>query len=308
MRAMLARTRPAASSSRITTRITRATWSASARLGIPIAASTETLAKLRAPAPIRLYRRVTWGSRRRFAHAVTAFESDDAHARRGARTLAPTITSCGTRRRTLFGGDLYLGSRCASRIPARIHASLGETLRRIAALGPTRLFDAHRGYVAEPGAAADREGGLDRGDDRGDRGAHRRWCAGCGDRARVLGGESSARLLSRGDYSRTNFVRAGPRGAALAATAAAAELRPDGRGPAAARSARSAVLARLLRCIGNFASRLPRRRPARRLRARIAPQEYPSARGDDRTGAATGASGGASAYDVSSGSATVESR
>ena len=150
-----------------------------ARLGIPIAASPETLAQVRSPAPIRLYRRFTWGSAPPLRSPVTPFESDalalvaaPGHSPRSSRRVGRRPTA------RCIGGDLYLGVKVRVAHPGEDPRVLVGTLRHIAALGPTRLFDAHRGLCAEPGAAADREGGLDRGDDRGDRAAHRGRCVG----------------------------------------------------------------------------------------------------------------------------------
>ena len=88
--------------------------------------------------------------------------------------------------------------------PARLSASL----RAAAALGPRRFFDAHRGAVAEPVAML-----LAKADwiDATIHAIERRLAEGWSDHAvrrEVLGREEMAGYVSRGDYSRTNFVRA----------------------------------------------------------------------------------------------------
>ena len=109
---------------------------------------------------------------------------------------------------TLFSGDLWLGVR--SRV---LHASedpylIIRSLRAAQALGPSRMFDAHRGLVARPAdAIAAKIQWL--GDTL--QTVERRVSDGWSDRAivrRVLGGEEMAALVSRGDYSRRNLVKA----------------------------------------------------------------------------------------------------
>ena len=183
-----------------------------ARRGIPIAASTETLAKMRSPARIRAYRRVTWGSAPPLRSPVTPFESD-----RWKLVAAPghsrdhhIVWDEGDG--TLFGGDLYLGVKVRIAHPGEDPRVLVRTLRVVAALGPARLFDAHRGYVPNPTpllrAKADwTEETIAM--------IERRITAGAPDAAIVrelFGGESVPGYISGGDYSRTNFVKAVRRG------------------------------------------------------------------------------------------------
>ncbi|MFL5484220.1 MAG: hypothetical protein ACJ793_01190, partial [Gemmatimonadaceae bacterium] len=83
---------------------------------------------------------------------------------------------------------------------------------RIAALGPARLFDAHRGYVAGPVPLL-----LAKADwtDETIAAIERRIASGASDALIVrelFGGESVPGYFSGGDYSRTNFVRAVRRG------------------------------------------------------------------------------------------------
>ena len=186
-----------------------------ARRGIPIAASTETLAKMRSPAPIRAYRRFTWGSAPPLRSPVAPFESD-----RWKLIAAPGHCSdhhivWDEADGTLFGGDLYLGVKVRIAHPGEDPRVLVRTLREIAALGPARLFDAHRGYVPHPTpllrAKADWTEEMIAM-------IERRIASGAPDAAivrEVFGGESVPGYLSGGDYSRTNFVRAVRRGMAI---------------------------------------------------------------------------------------------
>lgn len=179
-----------------------------ARRGIPIAASVETMARMRSPAPIRFYRRATWGSAPPLRTDTAAFASDDL-------TLIPAPGHSTDHHvvwdetdGTLFGGDLYLGVKVRIAHPGEDPRLLSATLRRIAALGPTRLFDAHRGYVAHPGPLL-----VAKADwlDETISAIERRIAAGASNAAIVrelFGGESLPGYFSGGDYSRTNFVRA----------------------------------------------------------------------------------------------------
>jgi glyoxylase-like metal-dependent hydrolase (beta-lactamase superfamily II) len=179
-----------------------------ARAGVPIAAGADTLEKLRAPAPIRLYRRVTWGSAPPLRTAFAEFTGDEL-----ALIPAPGHSSdhhvvWDAREGTLFGGDLYLGVKVRVAHPGESPRMLSRTLRRIAALAPARLFDAHRGLVRNPSPLL-----LAKADwiDETITAIERRLAEGASD-ARVvrdvLGGESIPGYFSGGDYSRSNFVRA----------------------------------------------------------------------------------------------------
>jgi len=179
-----------------------------ARRGIPIALSAETMARVRSPAPIGFYRRATWGTAPPLRSDVRPFA--DA---RLTLVAAPGHSSdhhvvLDTADGTLFGGDLFLGVKVRIAHPAEDPRLLARTLRAVAALGPTRLFDAHRGYVPNPVpllvAKADWT-------EETIAAIEQRVLAGVSDAAIVrelFGGESLPGYFSGGDYSRTNFVRA----------------------------------------------------------------------------------------------------
>ena len=179
-----------------------------ARAGIPIAAAADTLAALRAPRAIRFYRRFTWRSMPPLRATVRPFEDDDLALIAAPGHSGDHHVVWDNATGTLFGGDLYLGVKVRVAHPGEDPYLLVATLRRIAALGAERLFDAHRGYVPTPTplllakadwteetiAAIERQ--LDAG--RSD-----------GEIVRdVLGGESIPGYFSGGDYARGNFVRA----------------------------------------------------------------------------------------------------
>jgi glyoxylase-like metal-dependent hydrolase (beta-lactamase superfamily II) len=110
--------------------------------------------------------------------------------------------------RTLFSGDLWLGVKSRVIHPSEDPYRIVESLRKVAALEPERMFDAHRGEVARPVSAL-----LARAD----------WLsetlatieelikAGRSDAEIVksaLGGEEVTGRLSFGAYSRMNLVLA----------------------------------------------------------------------------------------------------
>ena len=179
-----------------------------ARRGVPLWIADAAREIVGAPAPLATYRRATWGSMAPLRTSVAAFDptplepiatpghSPDHHA-----VWDPTT-------RTLFGGDLFLGVkvRIAHRDEhPRRHA---ESLRTAAALGPTRLFDAHRGLVNGPvdamlAKAAWIDATVDEIERRAAAGQSRRAIA----RA-VLGRERAVGVVSRGRYSHAAFVDA----------------------------------------------------------------------------------------------------
>jgi endoribonuclease LACTB2 len=179
-----------------------------ARSGIPICASPETLARARAAAPIRFYRRVTWGAAPALRADITPFETAD-FALIAAPGHSPDHHVVLDRTDgTVFGGDLFLGVKVRIAHPGESPRTLAQTLRAIAALGPARLFDAHRGFVPNPVEQL-----LAKADwtDETIAAIERRISLGEPDAAIVralFGGESVPGYFSGGDYSRTNYVRA----------------------------------------------------------------------------------------------------
>jgi glyoxylase-like metal-dependent hydrolase (beta-lactamase superfamily II) len=183
-----------------------------ARHGIPIAASPETMAKVRSPARIRLYRRVTWGSAPPLRSRVTPFECEHLRLVAAPGHCSDHHVVWDESDGTLFGGDLYLGVKVRIAHPGEDPRLLAKTLREIAALGPTRLFDSHRGFVPDPVPLLEAKADWT---DETIAAVERRIASGASDSAIVrelFGGESLPGYFSGGDYSRTNFVRAVRRG------------------------------------------------------------------------------------------------
>ena len=179
-----------------------------ARAAVPLAMGAPTREAIRRVGPIAAYRRLTWG-------AMAPLPPDAASFDPAPLVLLPTPghtrdhhTVWDPGSETLFGGDLFLGVQVRIAHPSEDLRALADSLRRMAALRPRRLFDAHRGLVEQPAAKLtakaawldDTVGEVERLLDRG-------WTT-RRVRDQLLGGESAVGVLSRGDYSREGFVRA----------------------------------------------------------------------------------------------------
>ena len=115
--------------------------------GVPVSMDAETLARVRQPGRIGLYRHFTWKAMRSLKGAVTPFTDD-------ALSLIPTPGHCRNHQcvwdantGTCFLGDLYLGVRVRvahSYENPRAHV---QSLRSIIARNPARVFCAHRGLI-----------------------------------------------------------------------------------------------------------------------------------------------------------------
>lgn len=204
-----------------------------ARAGVPVWMDARTAARVRQPERIGFYRRYTWGSPLPvgaftpftppdpFACIATPGHCDDHHAVWDRETG------------TLFGGDLFIGVKVRGSHASEEPRTLVRSLRRVVALRPRRLFDAHRGLVENP---------VDLLTAKAD------WLeqtiasidalivAGLDDTAiarRVLGNDWFSRAFTAGDYTTRNFVRSvrltapdiGPR---ASGPLAADSLRPRG--------------------------------------------------------------------------------
>ena len=191
-----------------------------AGLGIPILMRADTAATLRERPSIQLYRRVFWGHPPALAAAPASFDPsglEGVHTP-GHSSDHQVVWDAATR--TLFSGDLWLGVRARVMHSTENPYVLLESLRRARQLQPVRMFDAHRGLVEHPVQALDAkihwlEDTLEE--------IARRVAEGWSERAivrRVLGGEEIAAVVSVGDYSRRNLVRAVKRNMARAGASA----------------------------------------------------------------------------------------
>lgn len=179
-----------------------------AAVNMPMWMAEYTEHTLRERPQVKLYRHVVWGRPPALRGAVprldpaplqivaTPGHSPDHHVVFDPRT------------RTLFSADLWLGIRVRVMGYDENPYEIVDSLTRVIALDPARIFDAHRGLVDKPveSLAAKRAwmqdvlGAIERRLDAGD-----------SERAivrSVLGGEERTALVSQGEYARRNLVRA----------------------------------------------------------------------------------------------------
>jgi glyoxylase-like metal-dependent hydrolase (beta-lactamase superfamily II) len=179
-----------------------------AAAGIPLGMAPEVQRLVTPGDPIPLYRRIVWGDplplgRLSPAPPVPGLEMVPAPGHSSDHHVV-----WDAERRILFGGDLFLGVKVRVAHPEEDPRLLVQTLRRIAALEPARLFDAHRGSIATPAVAlrlkADWiEGIITAVDDRIARGWSDRAI-----RRELLGREPFSSYVSRGEYGKQNFITA----------------------------------------------------------------------------------------------------
>lgn len=120
-----------------------------ARRGIPIAAHPDTLAHSRTPQPLAPYRRFTWGEPLPLVSPVTPFDPDGlemihtpGHSR-DHHVVWDSATG------TLFAADLFIGVKVRVAHEYEEPRRLVESLKRVVALAPARVFDAHRGLLPD---------------------------------------------------------------------------------------------------------------------------------------------------------------
>ena len=179
-----------------------------ARRGIPLGAAAETLAAIRAVAPIGFYRRFVWSSMPPLRAPVTPHIPDGLALIHAPGHSPDHHVVWDAERSTLFAGDLFLSVKVRVARPGEDPRVLARTLRTIAALGPRRMLDSHRGEIARPAEALlAKAAWLDETIGTIDR----LRAAGKGEREilhAVFGGEAAVSYVSGGDLSRTNFIRA----------------------------------------------------------------------------------------------------
>lgn len=164
--------------------------------------------KLRERQQVRLYRHFTWGRPQKLVAALQRFDASPLEVVPTPGHSPDHHVVFDPETRTLFSADLWLGVKVrivgASENPYEII----DSLARVIALEPARMFDAHRGVVDQPVLALEAKrawlqdivGRIERRLDAGDE-----------DRAilrSVLGGEERTAVVSQGEYSRRNLIRA----------------------------------------------------------------------------------------------------
>lgn len=179
-----------------------------ARRGIPIAAHPETLAYARAPESIALYRRFMWGAARPLVSPVTPFDPEDVEVIHAPGHSPDHLVAWDAETRTLFTADLFLGVKVRVAHENERPRQLVASLKRVLALEPQRVFDAHRGPVPDPVGAlraklAWMEATIGCVEARAREGVPAPRIA-----REVLGAKDLNDYFSAGEYSRVNFVQA----------------------------------------------------------------------------------------------------
>ena len=179
-----------------------------AQRGIPMGASVETLAAIRAVAPIGFYRRFVWSSMPPLRTPIAD------HAPQGLALIhAPGHSSdhhviWDADHGVLFSGDLFLGVKVRVARPGEDPRLLVRSLRMAAALQPAMMLDSHRGRIDSPVAALHAKADwMDETITEIDRLINAGWP----DRRirdAVLGREAVVGYISAGELSKLNFVRA----------------------------------------------------------------------------------------------------
>jgi glyoxylase-like metal-dependent hydrolase (beta-lactamase superfamily II) len=184
-----------------------------AALGIPVVGGGATLARLRAPGALPLYRRLVWGTPAPLP-ADAGVEEHPLLAEAGMRRLPAAghaddhSVVWDAERGHLFGGDLFLGVKVRIAHQGEDPRLLARTLRWATSLEPEVLFDAHRGPVPRPAPLLRAKaewleatvGEMERLADAG-LGEHEI-------RRRVLGREPLVAIGSHGEFGKLNLVRA----------------------------------------------------------------------------------------------------
>lgn len=176
-------------------------------LGIGVHCAEPTDAWLRRDERVGMYRRFTWGARRRLDRPRRTFASRALELRATPGHSADHHVVWDAERGTVFGGDLFIGVKVRIAHHDEDLRQQVAALREVARWQPARFFDAHRGLLADPvvqlRAKADWiEETIAAIESR----IHRGW-ADTAIRDEVLGREDATGIWSFGSYSRLNFVR-----------------------------------------------------------------------------------------------------
>lgn len=184
-----------------------------AERGVPLVMHPSTLGRLRTHEPLRVYRRLVWGTPRALAAPLSALS--DSASLRFVHTPGHSEDHqivWDAERETVFSGDLWLGVRARVMHEDEDPFRILESLRIVRALDPKRMFDAHRGLVHDPIEAIEAKIGFLEDTIAA---VQAEIASGRSDREIVralFGADETVAFVSRGEYSRANFVRAVRRG------------------------------------------------------------------------------------------------
>jgi len=176
--------------------------------GIPVAAHAETLARARAAARIPLYRQWTWGQPSRITIPIAPFDPDGlemiptpGHSIDHHAVWDPSTGS-------LFTGDLFIGVKVRVGHHDEAPRALVASLRRVLALQPARVFDAHRGLLPDAIPALRAKADWTEEIIARVTAMAREGIPVSRIEREVLGARDSTDFISRGEYSRASLVHA----------------------------------------------------------------------------------------------------
>lgn len=180
--------------------------------GVRLLAPPETIPRLAHFYPLPLYRWVVWAQPRNVAVEPlgAVLECD------GLRfDVIPTpghapdhVCLFEARRGWLFSGDLYISERVRYLRAVEDPWQIVDSLRRVIALDPRLMFCSHAGVIEAPVEALERKASYWERLAAEARGLRR---SGLGERqirTRLLGPEGRMTIISRGDFSKLNLIRA----------------------------------------------------------------------------------------------------
>jgi len=179
-----------------------------AMIGVPLFMDAACERELRAPEPIGLYRHLVWGTPNPLAAPLRAFDPAPLSVLPLPGHTNEHLVVWDAERRILVGGDLFLGVKVRVAHHGESPRRLVESLRAAATLEPRLLLDAHRGAVHQPVPLLRAK--IDWMEETiGEiRSLHARGISEREITHRVLGREELVGLVSRGEYSKREFVRA----------------------------------------------------------------------------------------------------
>ena len=179
-----------------------------AGLQLPLRMHPECEAALRTPQPIRLYRSLVWGTAARLSVSTREFDPAPLEIIETPGHTSDHVVAWDAERSIVASGDLFLGVKVRVAHEHERPRQLVSSLRRVLALEPRTLLDAHRGPLDNASALLRAKidwmeatiGEIETlaGEGAGEREIQRR----------VLGAEDFVGYASRGEYSKVSFVRA----------------------------------------------------------------------------------------------------
>lgn len=178
-----------------------------ARRGIPVQMSPLSEQLARNPGRIGLYRRLCWGSVQPLRATLTPFAHRALELRRAPGHSGDHHVVWDAERRTMFCGDLFIGVKVRIAHHDEDLRLQVRVLREMAALQPLRVFDGHRGLLADPVGELNAKADWIEGTIAHIESLARQGFSARAIRSQVLGPEDATGLLSFGQYSRINFVR-----------------------------------------------------------------------------------------------------